>query len=65
MDGEQFERCIRQERTLQVVQRNRALSQQLGVRSTPTVLLNNQVVSSNIGYQGLKERVDQALADSK
>jgi len=61
LDGERLERCIKEDKTLQVVQQNRQLAQKLGVRSTPTVILNNQVVSGNISYEGLKQRIDQAL----
>ena len=47
LDVGQFEQCLRSDRFAEVVTANRMLGEQLGVRSTPTVLVNNRRVQGN------------------
>lgn len=42
LDRRAFERCLNSDRFADVVSANRLLGEQLGVRSTPTVLINNR-----------------------
>ncbi|MBW3553036.1 MAG: DsbA family protein [Gemmatimonadetes bacterium] len=44
LDRRAFERCLNSDRFADVVSANRLLGEQLGVRSTPTVLINNRQV---------------------
>lgn len=45
LDRRAFERCLRSDRYADVVTANRLLGEQLGVMSTPTVLINNRQVT--------------------
>lgn len=47
LDTSAFERCLRSDRYADVVTANRMVGEQLGVRSTPTVLVNNRRVQGN------------------
>lgn len=53
MDARAFEQCVRSDRHADVVTANRMVGDQLGVQSTPTVLVNNRRVSGrNINEMG-------------
>lgn len=53
LDARAFERCVRSDSHAEVVTANRMLGDQLGVRGTPTVMVNNRVVSGrSIGDMG-------------
>ena len=53
LDRGDFERCLNSDRFADVVSANRLLGEQLGVRGTPTVLINNrQVGGRNINEMG-------------
>lgn len=47
LQREEFENCLRSDRHAEVVTANRLLGDQLGVRSTPTILVNNRQVGGN------------------
>ena len=47
LDAGEFEECLRSDRFAEVVTANRMLGDQLGVRSTPTLLVNNRRVQGN------------------
>lgn len=53
MDTRAFEQCVRSDRHAEVVTANRMVGDQLGVRGTPTVLVNNRRVGGRtIGDMG-------------
>jgi protein-disulfide isomerase len=53
MDGRAFEQCLRSDRHAEVVTANRMVGDQLGVRGTPTVMVNNRRVGGRtIGDMG-------------
>lgn len=57
LDRSAFQRCLRSDRFAEVVTANRLLGEQLGVRSTPTVLINNR----QIGGSSIQEMGDQLV----
>ncbi|HUG39612.1 MAG TPA: DsbA family protein [Longimicrobiales bacterium] len=57
LDRREFERCLRSDRFADVVTANRRLGEQLGVASTPTVLINNRLV----GGRTIQDMGDQLL----
>lgn len=66
LDRGAFEDCLRSDRFADVVTANRLLGDELGVRSTPTVLVNNrQIGGANIQQMGnnLLQVIDQILAE--
>lgn len=70
LDQRDFERCVRSDRHAETVTANRMLGDQLGVRGTPTVLVNNRMVSGrNIREMGnavvamLRETVGEPASD--
>jgi protein-disulfide isomerase len=53
MDTRAFEQCLRSDRHAEVVTANRMVGDQLGVRGTPTVMVNNRRVGGRtIGEMG-------------
>jgi protein-disulfide isomerase len=72
IDQRAFEQCLRSDRHADVVTANRMVGDQLGVNSTPTVLVNNRRVSGQtINQMGdqviriLQEQAGQAAAGSR
>ena len=57
LDRRAFERCLRSDRFADVVTANRLLGERLGVRSTPTVLINNRQMEART-IQGM---IDQLM----
>ncbi len=56
-DDRSFERCVKSDRHADVVTANRMMGDQLGVRGTPTVLVNNR----RIGGQNINQMGEQVL----
>ena len=66
LDAREFERCLNSDRYADVVTANRLLGDQLGVRGTPTILVNNRRIGGRtIGDMGdqMIEVVRELLAD--
>lgn len=64
LDAREFEQCLRSDRYADVVTANRMVGDQLGVRGTPTILVNNRRIGG--GY--ISEMVSgtiQALEEAK
>lgn len=59
LDEREFGQCLRSDRYAEVVTANRLLGDQLQVRATPTVLVNNRRVDS--GMNAIVQAVQQAL----
>jgi protein-disulfide isomerase len=57
LNTREFEQCLRSDRHAEVVTANRMLGDQLGVRGTPTVLVNNR----RIGGRTIDEMGDQVV----
>jgi protein-disulfide isomerase len=60
LDRSEFERCLRSDRFADVVSANRLLGERLGVRSTPTVLINNRQIEGRT-IQGMIDQLEAAL----
>lgn len=64
LDAREFERCVNSDRFADVVTANRLLGDELGVRGTPTILVNNRRIGGRtIGEMGdeMMEVVSQSL----
>jgi protein-disulfide isomerase len=57
LDQRDFEQCLRSDRHAETVTANRMIGQQLGVNSTPTVLVNNRRISGG----NIREMGDEVL----
>lgn len=64
LDVDQFEQCLRSDRFADVVTANRLVGEQLGVRSTPTVLVNNRRVSGSY-IQEMGDNLIQVLEEAE
>lgn len=67
LDVRDFERCLRSDRFADVVTANRMVGEQLGVRGTPTVLVNNQRIGGNYISEmvdGVVEALEAASAEA-
>jgi len=59
-DAAALERCVREERTREAVARSRQLAAQLGVRSTPSLVVGNQGVAGGVSYAQLEALIEDA-----
>jgi protein-disulfide isomerase len=64
LDGDALASCIRSDRFADVVTANRMLGQQLGVSSTPTVLVNNRRVPGST-IQAMGDNLVQMLEEAR
>lgn len=62
LDRRAFERCLRSDRFADVVSANRLLGERLGVRSTPTVLINNRQMEART-IQGMIDQLMEVLRE--
>ncbi|MFW6078917.1 MAG: DsbA family protein [Gemmatimonadota bacterium] len=61
LDADEFERCVESDRHADVVSASRELALQLGVRSTPTVMVNGRQLVAGTDYDALKEMIEEDL----
>lgn len=64
LDAGSFERCLRSDRYADVVTANKMVGEQLGVRSTPTVLVNNQRIGGNY-IQEMGDNVIRVIEEAR
>lgn len=64
VNAERLEQCIAQGATDDVVQRNAALAREIGVRSTPTIMVGPRVFSGAVSYDRIERAVNNQLAAS-
>lgn len=62
INAERLKQCIAQGATDDIVERNRALARDIGVRSTPTVMVGPRVFSGAVSYDRIKQAVENQLA---
>lgn len=66
LDADAFESCLRSDKYADVVTANRMVGDQLGVNSTPTVLVNNRRIGGQSRYlSDMSNELVQALEDAK
>jgi len=61
IDADALAACVREERTREAVMRSRKLARELGVSSTPTVLVGNDVLQSPRNWQRLQAAIEAQL----
>ncbi|MBI4539397.1 MAG: thioredoxin domain-containing protein [Gemmatimonadetes bacterium] len=61
-DAAEFRRCMASDRTLAAVQRSAAMAAQIGVRSTPTFLVDNAAFAGSVPYDQVRQLVEERLA---
>jgi protein-disulfide isomerase len=64
LDKEEFLGCFDSDRTVSVVEADLSEAQQLGLRSTPTFLINGALVSGAIPFEEMASYIDLALAEA-
>lgn len=62
INAQRLEQCIAQGATDDVVERSGALARDIGVRSTPTVMVGPKVFAGAVSYERIKQAVDNQLA---
>lgn len=62
LDTEQFNQCLDSDQYRAKVQQESAEAQRLGVRSTPTVFVNGQLIRDGSNYQVLQTAIEAALS---
>ena len=62
LDTGQFNQCLNDGKYAEVVQQETFLGQQAGVRGTPAIFVNGQLVEGGADYQVLREAVQAELA---
>ncbi len=63
MDGDEFEACVAERRTLPVVMASRKYGEELGVTGTPTLFVNGRRLEQTAeaySYEGLERRILEA-----
>ena len=63
IDEEDFAQCVEEERYRDVVERDRQLGRNLGVRGTPTLFLNGEKLDRWGPYSSLKARIERELEE--
>jgi protein-disulfide isomerase len=61
LDTTQFDQCLSSGRYLSLVQQQSAEAQRAGISSTPTILVNGQVVANGASYPALQAAIEAAL----
>jgi len=61
LDADALAACVREERTRKAVMQSRKLARELGVSSTPTVLVGNEVLQSPRNWQRLQAAIEAQL----
>ena len=61
LDSEQFNQCLDSNEYQAKVEQEVAQAQRLGIRSTPTVFVNGQMIENGSVYQVLQTAIEQAL----
>ncbi len=61
LDTEQFNECIDSGRMVELVQRDSEFARQLGVRSTPTFVVNGQPVQGALPFEQFQSLIEQLL----
>lgn len=65
IDAAALKTCIESQRYATRVQEDRAMGVSADVRGTPTLFVNNQVVSNAYDYPGLQKILDEAIANQQ
>ncbi|MFW6202254.1 MAG: DsbA family protein [Gemmatimonadota bacterium] len=61
LDADEFEGCVESDRHADVVSASRELALQLGVQSTPTVMVNGRQLVAATDYDALKQMIEEEL----
>ena len=61
IDGDQLEACIEDDLTAQAVRDSKAVGNRIGVRSTPSVIIENEPYSGFVPYDSMKEIIESKL----
>lgn len=61
LDRRAFEACLNSDKYADVVSANYRLGEQLGVNSTPTLIINGRRVGNPLNYEEIKALIDQEL----
>jgi protein-disulfide isomerase len=61
LDTQQFNQCLDSDKYLSKVQQEGAEAQRLGIRSTPSILVNGQLINNGSDYQVLQAAIQAAL----
>lgn len=64
-DTTAFRRCLKTQKTAPVIKTNKALGDSLGIRGTPTFIINDTLVVGTLSEQQLTALVEEALAKVK
>jgi len=62
IDGQRLADCVRDDRTREVVERNRELAGQLRIRSTPTLIVGDRGMRGVVSWAQVSQAVEQALS---
>jgi len=65
LDTEQFNQCLDANEYQAKVEQEVAQAQRLGIRSTPTVFVNGQLIENGSNYQVLQTAIKRALSSSE
>ncbi|MBX6365583.1 MAG: DsbA family protein [Gemmatimonadetes bacterium] len=65
LDGGRFAECLESDRYVDVVAANRLLGKRLGVRGTPTVIMDQQIIDNPLDYDAFKRRIETALGGAQ
>ena len=61
VDKAAFARCLEQPQTQLAIQRDQDAAKQLGIRATPTLLINDRLVVGALSEEELQRWVEEAL----
>jgi protein-disulfide isomerase len=65
LDMGRYDECMRSERYKPRLQATKQQGRDVGVNSTPTFVINNQIVAGALPYDEFKKLIDRALARAK
>lgn len=65
LDTEQFDQCMDDRQFEDEVQRQFDNASSRGVAQTPTVMVNGELIDNFTGYDSLRTRIEQALAEGQ
>lgn len=64
-DPKKFNECVAAKKYADYIQKDMAYGEKIGVRSTPTFFINNQMVSGAVPIDQISETIDEELAAKK
>ncbi len=65
LDGSALAECVRNQKTLDAVNRSQELGRQLGVRRTPSVIVGDQAFKGAVSFEQLRREIEKRLPDDE